>query len=78
MKNTKNEAAAKAFVDFVLSEEGQQLAAEIGYTPIRNGIDAPEGLKTIEEMNVLEADLSELYEARESDKEEFSNLFGDK
>jgi iron(III) transport system substrate-binding protein len=78
MKNTKNEAAAKAFVDFVLSEEGQQLAAEIGYTPIRNGINAPEGLKTIEEMNVLEADLSELYEARESDKEEFSNLFGDK
>lgn len=78
MKNTKNEAAAKAFVDFVLSEEGQQLAAEIGYTPIRNGIEAPEGLKTIEQMNVLEADLSELYEARESDKEEFSNLFGDK
>jgi iron(III) transport system substrate-binding protein len=78
MKNTKNEAAAKAFVDFVLSEEGQQLAAEIGYTPIRKGIDAPEGLKTIDEMNVLDADLSELYKARESDKEEFSNLFGDK
>jgi iron(III) transport system substrate-binding protein len=77
-KNTKNEAAAKAFVDFVLSEEGQQLAAEIGYTPIRKGIDAPEGLKTIDEMNVLEADLSELYKARETDKEEFSNLFGDK
>jgi iron(III) transport system substrate-binding protein len=78
MKNTKNEAAAKAFVDFVLSEEGQQLAAEIGYTPIRKGIDAPEGLKTIEEMNVLEADLAELYKAREADKEEFSSLFGDK
>jgi iron(III) transport system substrate-binding protein len=77
MKNTKNEAAAKAFVNFVLSEEGQQLAAEIGYTPIRKGIDAPEGLKTIEEMKVLDADLSELYKARETDKEEFSNLFGD-
>jgi iron(III) transport system substrate-binding protein len=76
-KNTKNEAAAKAFVDFVLSEEGQQLAAEIGYTPIRKGIDAPEGLKTIEELTVLDADLSEMYKARESDKEQFSNLFGD-
>lgn len=76
-KNTKNEAAAKAFVDFVLSEEGQQLAAEIGYTPIRKGIDAPEGLKTIEELKVLDADLSEMYKARESDKEQFSNLFGD-
>ncbi|MGM7724043.1 ABC transporter substrate-binding protein [Metabacillus sp. Hm71] len=77
MKNTDNEAAAKAFVDFVLSEEGQQLAAEIGYTPIRKGIEAPEGLKTIEEMKVLEAELNELYQAREKDKEEFSSLFGD-
>jgi iron(III) transport system substrate-binding protein len=77
MKNTSNEAAAKAFVDFVLSEEGQKLAAEIGYTPIRKGIEAPEGLKTIEEMDVLEAELSELYQARETDKEEFSSLFGD-
>jgi iron(III) transport system substrate-binding protein len=77
MKNTSNEAAAKAFVDFVLSEEGQQLAAEIGYTPIRKGIDAPDGLKTIDEMNVLDAELSELYQERETDKEEFSNLFGD-
>lgn len=77
MKNTSNEATAKAFVDFVLSEEGQKLAAEIGYTPIRKGIDAPEGLKTIEEMDVLEAELSELYQARETDKEEFSSMFGD-
>ncbi|QNF28061.1 ABC transporter substrate-binding protein [Metabacillus elymi] len=77
MKNTSNEAAAKAFVDFVLSEEGQKLAAEIGYTPIRKGVDAPEGLKSIEEMDVLEAELSDLYQARETDKEEFNSMFGD-
>ncbi|WP_186580130.1 ABC transporter substrate-binding protein [Aquibacillus kalidii] len=77
MKNTENEAAAKAFVDFVLSEEGQKLAAEIGYTPIRKGIEAPEGLKTIDEMEVLDADINELYKAREADKEKFSELFGE-
>ncbi|WP_338787668.1 ABC transporter substrate-binding protein [Metabacillus sp. FJAT-53654] len=77
MKNTSNETAAKAFVDFVLSEEGQKLAAEIGYTPIRKGVDAPEGLKSIEEMDVLEAELSDLYQARETDKEEFNSMFGD-
>ncbi|MGN7938602.1 ABC transporter substrate-binding protein [Virgibacillus sp. 6R] len=77
MKETKNEKAAKAFVDFVLSEDGQNLAAEIGYTPIRKGIKAPEGLKTIEEMKVLNAELNELYQDREADKEEFSKLFGD-
>ncbi|WP_208591984.1 ABC transporter substrate-binding protein [Gracilibacillus suaedae] len=77
MKDAQNEAAAKAFVDFVLSEQGQELAAEIGYTPIREGIEAPEGLKTIEEMDVLDADVNQLYQAREEDKQQFSELFGE-
>ncbi|MFC0475313.1 ABC transporter substrate-binding protein [Robertmurraya beringensis] len=76
MKDAENEAAAKAFVDFVLSEEGQELAAEIGYTPIRKGVEAPEGLQTIDEMNVMDADISELYQAREDDKKEFETIFG--
>lgn len=76
MKNTGNEAAAKAFIDFVLSEEGQELAAELGYTPIREGIAAPEGLKTIEELTVLEADTAELLKAREDDKKQFGEIFG--
>ncbi|SHT41115.1 extracellular solute-binding protein [Mycobacteroides abscessus subsp. abscessus] len=76
MKDAENEAAAKAFVDFVLSEEGQELAAEIGYTPIRKGVEAPEGLQTIDEMNVMDAEISELYQAREDDKKEFETIFG--
>lgn len=77
MKNTENENAAKAFVDFVLSEDGQKLAAEIGYTPIRTGVEAPEGLKTIDEMAVLDAEIEELYTNREADKEQFNQLFGE-
>ncbi|MDQ0219202.1 extracellular solute-binding protein [Peribacillus cavernae] len=76
MNETDNQTAAKAFVDYVLSEEGQQLAAELGYTPIRKGVEAPKGLKTIEEMNVIEADISELYQARETDKQKFEEIFG--
>jgi len=75
LKNTKQEKAAKLFVDFVLSEEGQNLAAEIGYTPIRKGIKAPDGLKSIEEIKVLEAPVKELFENRDQDKEEFGKLF---
>ncbi|UOQ84694.1 ABC transporter substrate-binding protein [Gracilibacillus salinarum] len=77
MQKTDNQPAAKAFVDFVLSQEGQELAAEIGYTPIREGVSAPKGLKTIEEMSVLEADINELYQNRELDKEQFNQLFGE-
>ncbi|MFC2949453.1 extracellular solute-binding protein [Virgibacillus sediminis] len=76
MKNTDNEEASKAFVDFILSEEGQELASELGYTPIREGIDAPKGLKTLEEIDVLEADTAELLEGRETDKNQFGEIFG--
>ncbi|RYM00261.1 extracellular solute-binding protein [Sporolactobacillus sp. THM7-7] len=76
VKDTKNEPAAKAFVDFVLSEKGQKLAAELGYTPIRKGVEAPEGLKGIDKLNVLDADIAELYQARTEDKERFTDLFG--
>ncbi|KGX86741.1 ABC transporter substrate-binding protein [Pontibacillus litoralis] len=77
LKDAKNEEAAKAFVDFVLSEKGQSVQAEIGYTPIRAGIDAPEGLKTIDELNIIESDLNELYKSREEDKQQFSDLAGE-
>ncbi|NEW08950.1 ABC transporter substrate-binding protein [Paenibacillus sp. SYP-B3998] len=76
MKNTANEKAAKAFVDFVLSEDGQKLASGIGYTPIREGIPAPKGLKSISEFKVISSDISKLTEARDADKKQFTQIFG--
>jgi iron(III) transport system substrate-binding protein len=76
MKSTKNKRAAEAFVDFVLSETGQKLAAQLGYTPIRKGVKAPEGLKTIDKLHVLSADIKTLNQARTADKNKFSDLFG--
>lgn len=76
MKDARNTKAAQAFVDFVLSEEGQKLAAEIGYTPIREDIAPPEGLKGISDMTVLSADLVQLTADREADKQQFIQVFG--
>lgn len=75
MKDTDQEEAAKAFVDFVLSEEGQQLQAEIGYTPIREGVDAPDSMKALGEFEALSAPTEELFQNREADKEQFDELF---
>lgn len=75
LKDTKNADQAKAFVDYVLSAKGQELAASIGYTPVKEGIAAPEGLKTISEMKTMNADISELYLNRDADKEAFSQMF---
>lgn len=76
IKNTDNKPAAKTFVDFVLSKEGQKTAASLGYTPIREGVEAPEGLKTVDQLKVLEGNTQELYKSREADKKEFGNVFG--
>ncbi|MEK4496728.1 MULTISPECIES: ABC transporter substrate-binding protein [Ureibacillus] len=77
MKESDNEEAAKAFIDFVLSKEGQELAASLGYAPIRSDVDAPEGLKGVDELTVLGADVSELYQNRETDKDQFKTMFGE-
>ncbi len=75
MKASDNKAAAEAFVDYVLSEEGQKLAASLGYTPIKEGVAAPEGLRSIDEIQNMSGDMQELYKNRESDKAEFSEIF---
>lgn len=73
--DTEEAELAKAFVDFVLSEEGQALQAEIGYTPIREGVEAPDGLKSLDEIKTLSAPTDELYQNREADKGKFDELF---
>ncbi|UFJ38913.1 ABC transporter substrate-binding protein [Brevibacillus humidisoli] len=76
LKETQNPDAAKAFVDFVLSEEGQKLAASIGYTPIRKGVEPPAGLVPIDQMKILSADPVELEKTREADKKRFGEMMG--
>ncbi|MBL3538223.1 ABC transporter substrate-binding protein [Aminivibrio sp.] len=75
LKTTKVPEQAKAFVDFVLSEEGQQVAADMGYTPIKAGVPAPKGLKSISEIKSMVYDISILKSHREADKAKFSDMF---
>lgn len=75
VKGTDEEAIAEAFVDFVLSEDGQELTSEIGYTPVKSGVAVPEGLKSIDEFTPMTWDVEELYQNREADKEQFSEMF---
>lgn len=75
IKNAKHKKAAQAFIDFVLSKKGQELAASIGYTPIKEGVAAPEGLKLITDIHVLSGDVTTLFTNREADKKQFSSIF---
>ncbi|MDI3327776.1 MAG: ABC transporter substrate-binding protein [Alicyclobacillaceae bacterium] len=75
-KHTQNPAAAKAFVDFLFSEEGQKLEAELGYLPIRPGIQPPPGRPSPSELKVLSVSTADLAAGRDQDKKDWSALFG--
>lgn len=75
VKDSPNTKLAKLFEDFVLSEDGQKFTAEIGYTPVRKGIAAPSGMKSVDDLKLITGNLSELVAGREADKQKFTGLF---
>lgn len=77
VKTTQNLEAAQAFVDFLLSQEGQKLASEMGYMPLRADVTPPAGFPSLSEIRVLSADTTVLVQQREADKERFNELFGE-
>lgn len=56
LKSSKNPAAAKAFVDFILSDDGQKLVADSWVTPARPDIPARQGHAKLSEIKVWPAD----------------------
>lgn len=77
LKSSENQELAELFVDFILSEAGQQTTAEIGYTPIKQGVAAPEGFRSADEITNLTYDISTLVSEREADKQAFTEMFGE-
>lgn len=77
VKGTQNLEAAQAFVDFLLSEQGQTLAADMGYMPLSAAVAPPEGFPSLSELKVLTADPALLAATREDDKAQFGRLFGE-
>ncbi|MDR1625917.1 MAG: ABC transporter substrate-binding protein [Spirochaetia bacterium] len=75
LASTQNPQAAKKFLDFVISKEGQSLSSAQGYVPLHKGVAPAAGLKKVTEIKTLGADVAALYEQREQDKARFSALF---
>jgi iron(III) transport system substrate-binding protein len=65
IKGGPNPAAAKAFVDFVISEEGQTIIAEqTAGRPLRSGITKP-GLPALSDIPTIEEDGAYVSEHRD-------------
>lgn len=78
MKDAQNPAAAKVFIDFLLSEEGQTLVLEQGYIPAHPELSVPKGFPSRDEIKLIPFDAQKALENAESNKAQFSKIFGAK
>ena len=76
LSTAQNPTAAKAFVDFLISPEGQQLAADMGYLPAHPAITPPEGFPARDEIKLLEFDPAKALAEDEANKLKFADIFG--
>jgi iron(III) transport system substrate-binding protein len=53
MKNTKNPAAGKAFVDYVLSKEGQEFLVKQEVIPVRGDVAPPKGQPSASQIKFM-------------------------
>jgi iron(III) transport system substrate-binding protein len=75
LKTTANPDAAKAFVDFVLSRDGQQLALKQGYIPAHPQVPLPDGYPARDKIKVLKFDAAKALADEIANKATFSEIF---
>ncbi len=76
LASAKNPEAAKAFIDFLLSPDGQQLAVSQGYIPARADAGMPAGYPDRSTINVLSYDAAKALADDAANKEKFSEMMG--
>lgn len=58
--SSDNPEGAQAFVDFLVSADGQTLAVEQNYLPVRSDVGTPDGAPSLAELTLLEVPLEEV------------------
>lgn len=76
MSTARNPEAAKAFVDFVLSKQGQELVAAQGNIPIHPEVASPAGFPALDDIKLLPLDVEQALKSDEDVKERFTAIFG--
>lgn len=76
LKSTKNPEAAKAFVDFILSTEGQLLAQKQGYVPAHPAVALPPGYPARADIKLMGFDAGKALTDETANKKKFADIFG--
>lgn len=72
---TDEPEAAQLFVDFLIGQEGQEIAAAQSYLPIRDDVESPEGAPALSEIELLTPDLETIRSSQADAVETFNGLF---
>jgi iron(III) transport system substrate-binding protein len=76
LKTSQNKQAARQFVDFLLSDEGQRLALSLGYFAARASVGKPDWLPANAALKLMPVDMKAVVKTIEDDKKRFATLFG--
>ncbi len=76
LKTAQNVEAARAFVDFLLSMEGQELAASQGYLAAHPGVQPPAGFPDRANIKLMALDASQALMEADANKKRFLKVFG--
>jgi iron(III) transport system substrate-binding protein len=76
LSTAKNAEAAKKFVDYVLSEKGQEGFLKLGNIPARNGMKVPEGFPARDTIKVLPINAATALKSTDADLKTFSGIYG--
>lgn len=77
LKTSKNLEASKAFVDYLLSQQGQQDMVEVGsFLPVRDDVAPPEGAPKLSEIKRFPLDWKDITTRTEEIKKNFADIFG--
>ncbi|MBD8876945.1 ABC transporter substrate-binding protein [Roseibium polysiphoniae] len=76
LSTAQNPDAAKAFVDFLISEEGQKLASSQGYLPAHPAVAGPEGFPARQDIKLMDFDPAAALESDAANKMKFTEIFG--
>ncbi|MCO5147979.1 MAG: ABC transporter substrate-binding protein [Aquamicrobium sp.] len=76
LSSAKNPEDGRRFVDFILSDDGQKLARDMGYLPAKASAGRPDWLPEGVEIKLMPVDIEAVTERIEADKAGFAELFG--
>jgi iron(III) transport system substrate-binding protein len=76
LKQARHLEAARAFVDFLLSKDGQKLVLSQGYIPALASLPVPPGFPSRDQIKPLPVDPARALSATETNKARFNALFG--